>query len=367
MTARPLSVLVNAVNDNALPRGPDRYLLELIPRLLLADPGLRISVLHAPWQKAFLEARFGPRVELRSVAAPRAPALRLLWQAAAFPRLANRTGARVVFLPNLIWVPGLKAPSVLTAHDLLHFRHPEKFGRLKAALLRQIIRRAIRAADRLIAVSEFTAADMLHFGRADPARLTVIPEGGPSPEPRGHALPDRFFLFVGKLERSKGVVDLIDAFRGSRRLTQSGFRLVLVGAEGNAAGDVARALHGAGSQIERRGFVPADELRALYRSCRGFAFPSVAEGFGLVVLEAMAHGAPVIAARATALPEVVGEAGILVPPGDIGALRTALERLAFDDAIFASLQAAGLTRLASFSWEKAGAETAALFREVAQC
>jgi glycosyltransferase involved in cell wall biosynthesis len=360
-------VLIDAVNGNVAPRGPDRYLLELVPHLLAADPGLRLTILHGRWQTAFRETRSGPRLTMRCVPAPRAATLRVLWHAVAFARLANATDAAVVFLPNLIWAPGLQAPTVVTAHDLLHFRHPEKFGRVKALLLRSVIRRAIRAADRLIAVSDFTAADALSFGRASPHRLSVIREGGPEPEARGHGAADRFFLFVGKLERSKGVDDLVAAFRGSERLKRAGFRLVLVGPDGNAAAEVARACRGAEGLIERRGFVSESDLQALYLSCRGFAFPSVAEGFGLVVLEAMARGAPVIAARATSLPEVVGEAGLLVPPGDVPALREALERLAFDDGLFARLQAAGLKRVSAFSWERAGRETAALFREVARC
>jgi glycosyltransferase involved in cell wall biosynthesis len=363
----PLPVLVNAINDNVVPRGPDRYLLELMPRMLAADPGLFLKVLHGPWQSAFAGAVPGPRVEMRSVPAPRSPARRLLWQATAFPRLANRSGAAVTFLPNLIWAPGLRMASVVTAHDLLHFRHPEKFGRFKAALLRRVIRRAIGAADRVIAVSAFTAADVARFGGADRARIVTIPEGAPAAEHRLGEAPGRFFLFVGKIERSKGIVDLIAAVRGSERLARAGFRLVLAGPDGNAAEDVARAVRGAEALIERRGFVPEEELRRLYATCRGFAFPSVAEGFGLVVLEAMARGAPVIAARATALPEVVGEAGLLVEPGDVVGLRAAIERLAFDDALFDTLQRAGYERLAAFSWERAGAETAALLREVARC
>lgn len=366
MTTGAFHVLVNAINDNAVPRGPDRYLLELIPRMLAADPGLRLTVLHAPWQSAFADLPLEPRVKTRCLRAPRLPAFRLLWQACVFPRLANRLEAEVVFLPNLVWVSGLRVPSVVTAHDLLHFRHPEKFGRIKAVLLRRVIRWAISAADRVIAVSEFTAQDALRFGGADPARLVTILEGGPEAEPRGDGPPERIFLFVGKMERSKGLEELIAAFRQSEPLARAGYRLLLVGPDGNATEDVARAIDGAEGQVECRGFVSGEELRLLYRTCRGFTFPSVAEGFGLVVLEAMARGAPVIAARATSLPEVVGEGGLLVPPGSAAALRDAMERLAFDDALFASLQSAGYDRLAAFSWERAGAETAALFREVAR-
>lgn len=363
--ARPLHVLINAINDNAVPRGPDRYVLELLPRMLAADQGLAITLVHASWQQAFAGVDFGPRVRVTCVEAPRHPARRLMWQASVFPRIANRIGAQVTFLPNLIWTPGLRGPSVMSAHDLLHFRAPEKFGRAKAAVLRQVIRRAIKRTDRVIAVSDFTAADVVRFGGADREHVVTITEGAPSANRRMDHATEKTFLFVGKLERTKGIVDLVTAFRNSQRLARAGYRLLIVGPDGNASGEVTRALAAGGDRIERLGFVPDPDLQRLYLTCRGFVFPSVAEGFGLVILEAMAHGAPVIAARATSLPEVVGDAGLLVPPADIGALQDALERLAFDDALFQRLQRAGYARLSDFSWDRAGAATAALFREVA--
>ncbi|MFC2968278.1 glycosyltransferase family 4 protein [Acidimangrovimonas pyrenivorans] len=363
MSAAPLHVLVNGINDNARPRGPDRYLMELLPRLLAADPGLEVTLAHAPWQRGLSETAFGPRVRLECLDPPRAPSRRLLWQATGFVDYANRLGADLTFLPNLIWAPRLRGPSVLVAHDMLHFRAPEKFGHLKAAALRRVIRRAVARSDRVIAVSAFTAADVVRFGGADPGRVVTITEGGPGRERRAGAMPDRTFLFVGKLERTKGIVDLIHAFRDSALLARQNYRLLIVGPEGNATRDVEAALRGADARIELRGFVSEEELRDAFLRCRGFVFPSVAEGFGLVVLEAMARGAPVIAARATSLPEVVGEAGLLVPPGDRVALREALEALAGDDALFARLQRAGYDRLARYSWDSAGARTAALFRE----
>lgn len=359
-----LHVLINAINDNAVPRGPDRYLLELLPQMLAADASLQITLAYAPWQRAIAMLDLGPRVQLLTLSPPRNPALRLMWQALHFPLIAKTIGAQVTFLPNLIWLPGLLGPSVMTAHDLLHFRYPEKFGRWKARLLRHAIRRAIRRSDAVIAVSMFTAADVVRFGRCDPSKVVTIPEGGPMPETRAEVM-ENYFLFVGKLERTKGICDLVQAFRQSDALAKAGFQLLIVGPDGNATHEVQRAGLGAKDRIRRLGFVDDAALRDLYLRCRGFVFPSVAEGFGLVVLEAMARGAPVIAADATSLPEVVGGAGLLVPPGDVDALKVALERLAFDDVLFDALQQAGYARLQAFDWGKAGAETAALLRKVA--
>lgn len=365
MTRAPLHILVNAINDNAVPRGPDRYLLEILPRLCAADADLRFTLALAPWQSALAMTDFGPGVQKLTLAAPRKPWVRLLWQAMHFPRIANRLGAQLTFLPNLIWTPGLRGPTVMTAHDLLHFRYPEKFGRLKAALLQRVIRRALRRTDAVIAVSDYTAKDVTRFGGIPDDRITTITEGGPPLRRRSGGDAQDFFLFVGKLERTKGIADLIAAFRQSEALATAGYRLVIVGPDGNASGDVALAMRGSEDRISRPGFLSDHDLQDLYQTCRGFVFPSIAEGFGLVVLEAMANGAPVIAARATSLPEVIGDAGILVTPNDAEALKSAMERLARDDALFARLQAAGYARLQCFSWEAAAEATSKLFRRVA--
>ncbi|MFX0540919.1 glycosyltransferase family 4 protein [Roseovarius sp. S4756] len=360
-----MRVLINAVNDNTLPRGPDRYLLELLPHLIAQDD-LSIDLAYAPWQTAFLELKPSVRLHLHCVKPPRRPAPRLLWQATVFPRFANRIAPDVTLLPNSLWTPGLRSPCIMVGHDFLQFRTPEKFGKTKAALLRWVIRRAVARADRVIAVSEFTARDAVMFAGARADQVVTIYQGGPEPEPQAiHQQREKKFLFVAKLERSKGADTLIRAFRASSRLRESGFSLHIIGPDGNASSDLQTLLAKDPRGICRHGFVSDDALREAYRTCRGFVFPSVAEGFGLVLLEAMARGAPVIAARATSLPEVVGNAGLLVSPGDTRGLTEAMERLAFDDALFRKLQAEGFVRLADFRWAETGARTARLLREVA--
>lgn len=354
MTKAPLRVVVNAISDNALPRGPERYTMELLARMVRLPNACEVVLLHAPWQGYYDRFDPEPRITRAVVDAPRRPLPRAMWQAARFAAVAGRYRADVVFLPNLLWTPGLSTPSVMTIHDLLHFRTPEKFGRLKAFLLRWLIRRAVSSADRLVAVSGFTAQDAVSRAGADPARLHVIHEGGPDPVPsRGRA--EKAFLFVGKIERTKRVDLLIRAFTSSDALREAGYRLWIAGPDGNAARQVAPLL--AHPAVERLGFVDNDALWRLYSRCRAFVFPSEAEGFGLVALEAMAHGAPVVVADATSLPEVVGDAGIVVPPGREAPLRAAMERLAACDRLCDDLRAAGHARLRCFSWDRAARQT----------
>lgn len=363
-------ILIDAINDNADPRGPDRYLLELLPHLLSVDPSTRITLLYAPWQRAFSALTAIDRLTTVETPTPRKPLGRLIWHATCFAGIAHSHAADVVFLPNLIWTPRLRIPSVITAHDLLHFRTPEKFGTVKAAILRRVIRLALARASRVIAVSQFTASDAETFAAVPRDKLRVVLEGGPDPRPRDKAAVERRFLFVGKVERSKGINTLIDAFIASERLAQAGYGLVIVGPPGNASSDIAarlNALHPVDrARIDLPGFVPETTLEHLYLTSRAFVFPSVSEGFGLVLLEAMARGAPVIAANATSLPEVLGDAGLLVPPNDSTRLRLAMERLAFDDALCDDLHDKGRARLACFAWEKAGRETSQVLQEFMQ-
>jgi len=360
-----IHVLINAINDNEQPRGPDRYLLELVPALMSADPMLDIEIVHGPWQGELRRRMSGFGVRLRCLTPPRSPILRLFWQAIIFPKYANKTNPDVVFLPNLIFSPRIRSRIVMTAHDLLHFRAPSKFGTIKAALLRQIIKLAVRRANRIIAVSDFTRSDLVGFTKASEDRVKTILAGGPKPIKRGAKKPSKFFLYAGKLERTKGIEDLITAFCESKKLADQNYQLYIVGPDGNASKKILKKIENSYGNVERLGFVSEEKLDDLFLTCRGFVFPSTAEGFGLVVLEAMAKGAPVIAARATSLPEVVGDAGMLFSPGDIGALTEALERLAFDDELYLSLQKSGYARLADFSWKRAGIQTARFLREMA--
>ncbi|MCT4558961.1 MAG: glycosyltransferase family 4 protein [Pelagimonas sp.] len=358
-----MKILINAINDNAQPRGPDRYLQELLLVMAAQAPDITFHLCCAPWQTLFQQADYPDNVTVEVLYPARKPLVRAMWQAAVFPRLANARAPDLVFLPNYLWTPGLRAPSVLTAHDLLQFRALDKFGGVKARLLQRLIRWALRRVDHVISVSRFTAGDLDRFTRVPRHKITVIPEGGPDPRRRS-APAEMQFLYVGKIERSKNVDLLIRAFVASQVLAGLNARLVIAGPDGNGSEDIAPLLQH--PRVIRPGFVSEDALEHLYLTCRGFVFPSSAEGFGLVLLEAMARGAPVIAADATSLPEVMGDAGLLVPDQDEQALQQALEDLAQSDDLFTRLQAAGYDRLAQFSWDTAAQDTLGVFRKAAK-
>jgi glycosyltransferase involved in cell wall biosynthesis len=359
-------VIVNAINDNADIRGPDRYLLSLLPEMAKLAPDCAFELCHAPWQTGISAAQLPTNVHRVVLSPPRHPIVRAAWQAVVFPRWADARGADAVFLPNLIYTPDMKTPCVMTVHDLAHFRFPEKFGPVKGRVQRLQIRLAVRRPDRLIAVSEFTRKDLSRFAGTDDSRVTQIGEGGPDPVRRnGHPADPPFFLYVGRTEHSKNVEGLIEAFLSSPALREAKVRLFIAGTPGNAEKLIQERIR-ASDRVVRLGFVSEEELRKLYLTATAFVFPSLVEGFGLVLLEAMAYGAPIVAMRATAVPDVVGDAGLLVDPGEKNGLRAAMERIMLEGGLRDALSRRGYSRLAKFSWSVAARQTWALIEEVAR-
>ncbi len=270
--------------------------------------------------------------------------------------------------------------SVVTIHDLSAERLPglggRRFGqRLASARTRWTARRA----DRVIVHSESGAADVADCFGIAPERIVVVPLGvGPEffPEPpplqdavRARLAPGRegFILFCGSLEPRKDVPTLLRAFAmvpGGR----DRYRLVLAGGGGRASAEIATLISrlGLGDAVTLEGYLEVPQLRALYSAAALFVLPSLYEGFGLPVLEAMACGTPVIAANTSSLPEVVGDAGLLVPPGNPGALSEAMARVLQDPVLAADLRRRGFERAKRFTWEETAARTLAVYRAVAE-
>ncbi|MDQ4078327.1 MAG: glycosyltransferase family 4 protein, partial [Chloroflexota bacterium] len=175
-------------------------------------------------------------------------------------------------------------------------------------------------------------------------------------------LPAIYALFVGTIEPRKNLVSLLKAFRITRE-RHPNLKLVLAGKKGWLYEEVFQTLHKLGleSEVIRLGFVPDEDLPALYSAARYFVYPSLYEGFGLPVLEALACGTPVICSDRSSLPEVAGDAAILVAPDEIGALVQAMERVLIDSTLRQAMRERGIEQARRFSWERAAKETLALY------
>lgn len=275
-------------------------------------------------------------------------------------------------------LPPLKnARTVFTLHDLIFQFFPEYHLPLNRWFLRNAMPHFLRRADAIIAVSECTKRDAMRLYNVPAEKITVIYEAAAPalrPETDANRIAEAraryahnqpFILFVGVIEPRKNIGALVDALR---ILRARGFahRLLIAGRKGwlyQPTFDHVRQT-GMDNAVTFLDFVPDDDVRALFAACDAFVFPSLYEGFGLPPLEAMAAGAPVICANVASLPEVVGDAALLVNPRDVREIANAIERVITDRALRDELRARGFARAAQFSWERAARETRQVYERV---
>ena len=244
-----------------------------------------------------------------------------------------------------------RTPTVVTVHDLAVWRHPDAFGRWTRAYVPRVVPHVVRAARRVIAVSEFTANEVERVLRIRRERIRVVPNGVEAAfTAEGPRTDGDYVLAVGTLEPRK---NLAAAVAAAARL---GVELRIAGERGWGDVDVR------GDHVTWIGHVGDDELARLYRGARCLLYPSLYEGFGIPILEAMACGTPVVTSRGGATEEVAGDAAVLVDPRDPADVAAGIERAAADRE---RLRVAGLDRARRFTWDETARATRAVYEEVA--
>jgi len=314
-----------------------------------------------------------------------------------FPRLWTHVRLSLEMLtapPDVLFVPAHVLPlvhprrSVVTVHDLGYRHEPQAHRLLDRLYLELSTRYNARAATRVIADSAATKRDLVQLYGTDPDRITVIPLGldelfQPVTDPARlaavrakYGIPGDYLLYVGTLQPRKNLVRLIEAWARviadcRLQIADLGrWTLVIAGKKGWLYEEIFATVRRLGleGRVLFPGYVPEEDLPALLSGATAFVLPSLYEGFGLPALEAMACGTPVIAANVSSLPEVVGDAGLLVDPLDTDALAAALQRLLADAdpsptlraGLRADLRQRGLARARLFSWPRCARETLAV-------
>jgi len=310
----------------------------------------------------------------------------VLWHRLALPLPVDLfTGRADLFHGPSFTLPPSFTPSLLTVHDLSFLRYPQGAHPALLAWLSRAVPRGLRRARHVLADSESTRADLIELMGIPAGRITVI---GAGVEERfrpvtdamtladvrtRYHLPDRFILGVSTLEPRKNFTGLIAAF--GQLVTASGWsssvadlHLVIAGGKGWLYDDIfaAAAASPARDRIHFAGFVADEDLPALYTLAELFAFPSHYEGFGIPVLEAMACGTPVVCADNSSLPEVAGDAALLVEAADADALSGAMHELLMDVALRQTLIERGLKQAKRFTWEGAARRLLAVYQSVAK-
>jgi len=281
--------------------------------------------------------------------------------------------------PTVLFVPGQALPilcpraTVTTIHDLAFARHPELYESATRKRLKRVTKRAVKKATQIIVPTQATKQDLVELYRVDAARIVVVPEAADTnrfrrytqeearPVLQKHRLGTNFFLVVGRLEKKKNVTNLIRAFElfKARRGLGDPFELVFVGEPGYGYNEMKKYfdLSPHKAQIRQLGYLPDEEVAPLMSQAIAYLFPSWYEGFGIPNLEAMAAGTCLISSDIPAYREVVGDAGLLVPPGEPEAWAHALERIVKDGTLRTELIAKGAERVKQFSWQKTAEQT----------
>ena len=287
--------------------------------------------------------------------------------------LAHLQACDVFFGANFFLPRALSAVAgkrVITIHDLTYRRYPELLHEETLANLKREMLREISRADAVICVSEATRKDVLADYPVEPSRIVTIHSGigvRPSHAVSRAAAPGHYLLFVSTIEPRKNLDVLLEAFELLRDQHRYDGDLVIVGKVGWKAEGVMNKLDSSRwrSAIRHLDYLDRDQLTAIYRGADAFVLPSIYEGFGFPILEAMAAGVPVLAARSSSLPEIGGDAAIYFNPGNAAELATAIALVLTDRAVSHALVDKGRRRAAEFRWDKTAEKTLEVFRRVA--
>ena len=304
-----------------------------------------------------------------------------------FRNILRRLGCDLVHIPHLFWLPrALPCPYVMTVHDVLeHMYRARDHSGLRRSLHFQLTKRVLGGASRIFAVSQFTKNEIQQLFGIPSTRIEVVYNAIDERFLRGHATEaDRqliaerylvtypFLLYAGAISPHKNLIRIIEAFSALKTELEkeqkiSDLKLIIIGDDLSGHPDLRRTVIKSGVQNDVRflGFVPIEVLRIFYDAAKIFVFPSLYEGFGLPPLEAMAHGTPVVTSNTSSLPEVTGNAAVLVNPENVFEIMHALHRVLVDQSLREKLKLRGQEQSKRFSWDSSVRRILAVYEEVA--
>ncbi len=301
--------------------------------------------------------------------------------------ILKRWNCDLVHIPYLFWMPrSLPCPYVMTVHDVLeHMYRAHDRSSLRRSLHFHLTRRVLKGAAKILAVSKYTKSDIEKLFGIPASRIEVVYNaiderflGGHASDAERQVLAERylvtypFLLYAGRISPHKNLVRIIEAFSALKaELEKDGrfpdLKLIIIGDELSKHPDLRRTVIRSGVQNDVRfmGFVPIEILRVFYDTAKIFVFPSLYEGFGLPPLEAMAHGTPVVTSNTSSLPEVVGNAAVLVNPENVFEIMRALLRVLLDQTVRDKYKQRADEQVKKFSWDASARQTLAVYEAVA--
>jgi len=362
--------------------GTGTYIRNVVRTLARLDQDSKYFLIGSPAKVA----EYGP-LPRNFHAVPLAAADNTVKGAIEFRTIVRRLDCDVAHIPHLFWMPrGLDCPYVVTVHDLLeHMYGTRGNSGLRRRLHYYLPRHGLRGAARVIAVSQFTKGEIQKLFAIPGDRIEVVYNAIDDRFLRGHATEsDReliaqryqvnhpFILYAGAIRPHKNVVRIIEAFSSlkselAKEQRLEDLKLIIIGDDLSGHPRLRRTVVRSGVQQDVRflGFVPIEVLRIFYDVAEAFVFPSLYEGFGLPPLEAMAHGTPVVTSNTSSLPEVVGNAALMVNPENVFEIRRALQQALLDAEVRARMKQRGCEQAQRFSWTSSVSRILEIYREVA--
>lgn len=372
MTSR---IALSALQQRAQLSGTGRYIQEIFRELPEAAPDFQFLLYTKPDQEHHFETRGSAQLEVLPQC-PSSPVMRVGWELLNFSRLLKEDRVELYHGPANFLPPRKVCPYVLTLHDMVYFHNPKRTFALRAKYWQWYIRATWRYADAIVTVSEFSKQQILKYLPVDPGRIHVVYNGveqrffqPASSEQRAslrdrHGLDKPYILYIGRLDPDKNVRRLIHAYGMLHKSGLRNYDLVIGGIREYKTSDLPTIIAKWGIQDRVRflGFVEDKELTTLYQEAAAFCYPSLNEGFGLPVIEAMAAGAPVVTSNLSSLPEVIGDTGYTVDPFSVKAIARGLKRALTSDTT--ALVSAACERAKTFTWRRSAEQTAAVYREI---
>lgn len=351
-------ILVDCIPFDGGKSGISVYVREVLRELVAS--GQELTLLVEPDADGFFP-------EFTCIRAPgwtRRPALSMLWHVLILPFLLRRMHFDFVLITaaNRRALAFYPLPTIAVVHDLAQYHIPGKYSRLRMFYLKKLLPFFVRKAPQLLAVSHSTAADLRKYWKVPAERIQVCYNGVTDlPPQRGgwcaknHLEPGKYILYVSRIEHpGKNHRTLLKAFESLPGELRSNYKLVLAGSDWKDAALVKAVASQSpfASQIVFTGFVGVDDLREAYTQARMYIFPSLFEGFGLSLLEAMSCGTPCACSNNSSLGEIGQGAALLFPPEDTQAMTKAIDRLLTDEKLRTELKEEGYRKIPEYNWKK---------------
>lgn len=372
-----MNIVINAILYHDQPRGVGRYLNNLLENLAEIDEENQYYVYYGPWMKNYDFLHIKKRnFHFISINIPRNKILRNFIQGFLFPLLILKHKPSLLHIPDTSPVIFKTCPTISNIHDLAEFYFPEKYGFLRSYVRKSIARGQANLSNHLVTVSNYSKKDIQRRFDISDNKITSIYNGvniklfGNIREKLDiEGLEEnKFFLYVGELEKSKNVSIIFEAFLQLPESLKKTYKIVCAGRRGNDYDRLKLFIdkNNLNSQVIILDYVTDEELQLLYNNCKAFIFPSLFEGFGLPIIEAMASGSTVISSNASCLPEVGGEAVLLFNPYKSEELVQKILLIENNNELNISLKEKSRERVEKFSWKHTAEETLKIYKKISK-